>query len=127
MLLSLRLGRHPQLQKAANNAPPVAKGAKGEGIAAMQEALADLGMDLSISSGPNGFDGIFGSETDRAVRRFQRENALGADGIAGKLTLHRLDGLLIAGGLDNRNPLEVKAGEAADRIKPLPYRSNSNY
>jgi peptidoglycan hydrolase-like protein with peptidoglycan-binding domain len=127
MLLSLRLGRHAQLQKAANNAPPVAKGATGEGIAAMQEALADLGMDLSISSGPNGFDGIFGSETDRAVRRFQRENALSADGIAGKLTLHRLDGLLIAGGLDNRNPLEVKAGEAADRIKPLPYRSNSNY
>lgn len=127
MLLSLRLGRHAQLQKAANNAPPVARGAKGEGIAALQEGLADLGMDLTISTGPEGFDGIFGSETDRAVRQFQSENALSADGIAGKLTLHKLDGLLILGGFDDRDPVEVKAGEAADRIKPVPFRSNSNY
>ena len=46
-------------------------------------------------------DGEFGSETDKAVRLFQRQQGLGADGIAGRQTLTRLDLLLRTG----RDPL----------------------
>ena len=127
MLLSRRLGKEPQLQKASENAPPLAQGSSGKGVAAMQEALADLGYEFKISEKPTGFDGIFGSETGRAVRRFQGDNALAADGIAGRMTLGKLDGLMISTGLDERDPALVKASERLDSLKPLPFRRNANY
>ena len=127
MLTSRRLGKEPQLQKAAQNAPALAQGARGNGVAAMQDGLADLGYDLRTSTTSTGFDGVFGQETGRAVRRFQSENALASDGVAGRMTLHRLDAVLIARGLDERDPAEVKIQDVSDRMKPVPLRRNSNY
>jgi putative chitinase len=56
------------------------KGARGEGVKMMQEAL---GLDA---------DGIFGPGTERALKEWQAENGLTADGIAGPATLGELLG-----------------------------------
>ena len=127
MLMSRRLGKEPQLQKASDNNPPLAQGSSGKGVAAMQEALADLGYEFTVSYKPTGFDGIFGQETGRAVRKFQTDNSLQADGIAGRMTLGKLDALMISTGLDERDPGQVRAAERLDSLKPLPLRTNANY
>ena len=54
------------------------KGARGEGVKLMQEALGI------------GADGVFGPGTERALKAWQRENGLVADGIAGPATLGQL-------------------------------------
>jgi len=54
------------------------KGARGEGVKVMQEAL---GLTA---------DGIFGPGTERALKEWQTENGLTADGIAGPATLGKM-------------------------------------
>jgi len=54
------------------------KGAKGEGVKMMQEALGI------------GADGDFGPGTERALKEWQAANGLVADGIAGPATLGKL-------------------------------------
>jgi hypothetical protein len=81
------------LEAAAINKPPIEKGCKGTGVEALQGALQDLGYDLPVSTG-NGTkrpDGIFGKETDAAVRAFQADQKLAVDGDVGKDTMHALD------------------------------------
>jgi len=41
---------------------------------------------------PKGIDGIFGANTEKAVKSFQRAKGLAADGIAGKNTWAKLLG-----------------------------------
>jgi len=54
------------------------KGARGEGVKIMQEALGI------------GADGVFGPGTERALKEWQASNGLTADGIAGPMTLEKL-------------------------------------
>lgn len=54
------------------------KGARGEGVRIMQEALGI------------GADGVFGPGTERALKEWQSANGLVADGIAGPNTLEKL-------------------------------------
>ncbi len=56
---------------------------EGPDIRAMQQALADVGIDVGV-------DGVFGPGTEAAVRQFQEREGLTADGIAGPATLSRL-------------------------------------
>jgi peptidoglycan hydrolase-like protein with peptidoglycan-binding domain len=92
-LSSARLGNNSRLQAAANNQPPLAKGESDtRAVEILQSCLVELGFDLPRSTKPSGLsDGIFGAETEQAVRLFQRKNGLVADGIAGRETLGRLD------------------------------------
>jgi hypothetical protein len=81
------------LEAAAKNQPPIEKGCTGEGVEALQAALLDLGYDLPISTA-NGMrppDGIFGKETDAAVRAFQADQKLAIDGDVGMNTMRALD------------------------------------
>ncbi|HKZ96773.1 MAG TPA: tetratricopeptide repeat protein [Hyphomicrobiaceae bacterium] len=55
-------------------------GSKGDRVRTLQEALNELGHRV----GPA--DGAFGDSTRRAVRKFQDENGLDADGVAGPAT-----------------------------------------
>ena len=57
------------------------------GVALVQQRLYELGYDL----GSLGVDGVFGPATDRAVRAFQGDCGLEADGIVGKMTLGELE------------------------------------
>jgi peptidoglycan hydrolase-like protein with peptidoglycan-binding domain len=82
MLLSVRLGKIRALQLAASNNPPLMAGQTGDGVAAVQDLLRDLGYDFPVSFRKGKADGIFGSETKRNVEAFQRDNALKPDGIS---------------------------------------------
>jgi hypothetical protein len=81
------------LEAAAINQPPIEKGCSGEGVEALQAALLDLGYNLPISTanGKKQPDGIFGKETDAAVRAFQTDQKLAVDGDVGKDTMRALD------------------------------------
>ena len=82
-----------RLQSAANNQPPLRMGERGQAIVLFQTGLLFAGMPLPVSTGEmsKAPDGIFGRETDGAVRSFQRSHSLGADGIPGRNTMTHLD------------------------------------
>lgn len=62
------------------------KGSKGKDVTAMQKKLIQIGYYLA-----DGADGDFGSGTEAVVRKFQKDNSLSVDGIAGNDTLTTLD------------------------------------
>jgi len=55
-------------------------GSKGEAVRELQQALIDLGYLRGTA------DGIFGNNTENAVRKFQKNNRLTVDGLAGETT-----------------------------------------
>lgn len=67
------------------------EGSAGEAVRDLQQNLAALGYPLAI-------DGIFGKETEKAVRAFQRDHGLGVDGIVGPRTLAAIGKALPFGG-----------------------------
>ena len=66
-------------------------GSQGEGVRQIQKKLTELGYFTSK------IEGIYGEKTKAAVTRFQRDNGLTADGIAGTKTLSAL-GITSSGG-----------------------------
>ena len=81
--------------------PLLAEGSAGEAVRDLQQKLSALGYPLAA-------DGIFGADTQAAVRAFQRDHDLGADGVVGPKTLaaigdalpftHIWTGLTLGGG-----------------------------
>ena len=63
------------------------KGMKGQEVSELQTMLERLGYDL----GPCGVDGDFGKATEAAVRSFQGDHRLAADGVAGPVTWAELE------------------------------------
>ena len=61
---------------------------RGEDVRKAQEALIAKGYPC----GNRGADGQFGNDTENAVRRFQKDNALREDGIIGQDTCRKLGG-----------------------------------
>ncbi len=59
-------------------------GSRGTEVRAIQEKLKERGLYKGS------VDGIFGSQTERAVKQFQKQQGLTQDGIAGPATLKRL-------------------------------------
>lgn len=57
----------------------LANGSLGEPVSALQQALSALGYPLRV-------DGHFGEDTETALKAFQRDHGLPADGIAGPMT-----------------------------------------
>lgn len=75
---------NPDTQQT-NETPVVAvlrKGSSGEAVRQLQENLIKLGY----SCGPDGADGEYGANTVAAVKKFQKDNNLDADGEAGSMT-----------------------------------------
>lgn len=64
----------------------LAKGSKGEQVKNLQILLIGKGY----SCGSSGADGDFGTNTDKALKKFQKDNGLDADGICGKNTWNKL-------------------------------------
>ena len=65
--------------------PTLRRGSRGSDVRDLQARLAGAGFD------PGPADGIFGSNTDSAVRAYQRARALDVDGIVGAQTWSALD------------------------------------
>jgi peptidoglycan hydrolase-like protein with peptidoglycan-binding domain len=99
--MPLRAGRFThseRVKKAAENNPAMRFGEKGDAVAIVQQALVDLGFPMPITTkgGRRLTDGIYGNETAKVVKQFQKLNKLDADGIVGRKTLARLDELIVA-------------------------------
>jgi len=92
-LESARLGLDARIFSAAANSPPMRRGEIGSAVRLLQMALADLGARLPGSFRNGDFDGIFGRETEGAVREFQAAHGLATDGVAGRQTFTALDGI----------------------------------
>ena len=67
-------------------------GDEGESVTLLQQALAQLGYDVGTP------DGVYGPGTAEAVRQFQADTGLDADGVAGPATLAALNQALASGG-----------------------------
>ncbi|MBP3655543.1 MAG: peptidoglycan-binding protein [Clostridia bacterium] len=81
----------PQIEVTPTPAPAVnveyhtlRKGDQGRDVITLQQALAELGYLTGAA------DGNFGTGTQTAVKKFQEEHGLDADGIAGKMTQEAL-------------------------------------
>ncbi len=86
MLNCPRFAPHSRLISAAQNSPPMRRGEKGNAVRILQQALVE--MPASFRAGD--FDGIFGSETESVLRKFQMQRGLAADGIAGRQTFNTM-------------------------------------
>ena len=84
-------------------------GSRGADVSKLQNALINLGYSV----GSTGADGIFGRNTDAAVRAYQRDYGLSVDGIAGQNTLSSLYGSA-SGGVSNQflSGVSQKTGDA---------------
>lgn len=67
--------------------PTLRRGSSGEYVTLAQTKLIQRGYDLA----PYGADGKFGAKTETAVKAFQRDNSLTADGICGPRTWTALE------------------------------------
>jgi len=82
-------------------------GMRGEAVKKMQQALIDQGYLGGTA------DGIYGTNTENAVRKFQRAHHLKVDGIAGKATLTLLYGSASDGSSDSSGS-PTSSGDAAE-------------
>ena len=67
--------------------PTIKKGSKGQYVVECQQDLLQLGYSLP----KYGADGSFGKETQSAVKEFQKDHGLSADGVVGSATWDALD------------------------------------
>jgi peptidoglycan hydrolase-like protein with peptidoglycan-binding domain len=65
--------------------PTLQKGATGEAVRELQIALEETG------SNPGAIDGVFGAQTEAAVKAFQQARGITADGIVGPITWRNID------------------------------------
>ena len=92
-------------------------GSRGEEVRRIQQKLTNLGYFTSA------IDGIYGTRTQSAVRKFQKDRGFDADGIAGPKTLAAL-GLSSAssgGGQYSSNDLYLLAKVIAAEARGEPY------
>ena len=73
--------------QVAPQAKVLTKGDNGAAVKELQENLIKLGYNL----GSHGADGSFGSVTQTAVKKFQKDRGLKQDGIVGAQTLAEID------------------------------------
>jgi len=84
---------------------------RGDDVRELQRRLNTLGFNCGTA------DGVFGRMTDRAVRDFQKNVGLPADGIAGEATLGAMGKL--------KNILATKNATSLPRKRPKPFSSAS--
>jgi|1186.fasta_scaffold1074419_2 nucleoid-associated protein YgaU len=85
--------------------PTLKKGAKGDGVKSLQNALRARGYD------PGAVDGAFGGGTEKAVREFQEASSLEVDGIAGPQTWQSLGVYVVQPGDTLRKIAEHELGD----------------
>ena len=90
-------------------------GSSGEEVKKLQQSLVNAGYDV----GSAGVDGNFGDDTLAAVKKYQQDNGLAVDGIAGNDTLGRLfsTGSTSTGGSTSTAQPQTQAPAAPDYSK----------
>lgn len=87
----------PVAKPAANtvtvNLPVLKKGAKGEQVEALQALLIGYGYKMESNGQVYGKDGSFGSATENAVKKYQKDHDLERDGSVGPATWSGLLGV----------------------------------
>lgn len=73
--------------------PTIRKGSTGEDVVYCQQLLMKLSYDLS----PYNADGKYGNKTAAAVKAFQKDHGLNADGVVGPLTWDALENAVPSG------------------------------
>jgi hypothetical protein len=93
-MASPRFASNLRLKRAAGNAPPLVRGTNDIAVHLLQMALLDLGFTLPRSTGgKRSPDGIFGAETESAIKEFQKQQNLNPDGRVGRETMVAFDRL----------------------------------
>ena len=77
----------PEPTPEPDKKPTLRKGMKGDAVKWVQEKLIAKGYDL----GSWGADGSFGAQTEKAVKEFQQDHGLTADGVVGAKTYAALE------------------------------------
>ena len=85
--------------------PTLKRGSKGDAVKIVQEKLVARGY----SCGASGVDGDFGSATEKAVKAFQKDHNLKADGIVGAKTYEALDDVPVSYTVIIPNQTEAQA------------------
>lgn len=119
-LLSLADGKLPaHIRKHANEFGPAVlrERSKGADVIALQSDLGALGYTDSHGQ-PLQVDGHFGRDTSKAVERFQKNNCLQGDGVAGAATRVTLN--------EQRQNLDHARGPYADRAKAVTKDSSTH-
>jgi peptidoglycan hydrolase-like protein with peptidoglycan-binding domain len=75
------------IDEADTSNPTIRQGSHGNPVRRAQKRLTLGGWDTG------GVDGIFGAKTEAAVKRFQHDNGLTADGVVGPRTWDKIDSL----------------------------------
>lgn len=96
------------------------KGSSGDDVKKLQQSLADAGYNI----GSAGADGIYGADTETAVRQYQADNKLDEDGVAGEKTLGSLYGNSGASG--NGAPAANTGATAKPEVPAFRYDDSTN-
>ena len=115
----------------AAQAPILQRGSRGPEVSALQTKLNETGANINV-------DGVFGPQTENAVRRFQRDAGLSPDRIVGPKThaaLHEAtqrnaDGLVHESGAAAATPTidrkrVLRAGVEGPEVRDLQRRLNA--
>lgn len=102
---------------AGSTTTTLQKGSTGNEVKTMQKKLLEIGYYL----GSYGADGDFGDATVTAVRKFQKDNSLSIDGIAGPVTLSKIDTVLVTAQKEHTAlAKKLRAIKATDySVKPI--------
>ena len=74
----------PPTQPSASSMPLVKRGSRGAHVKVLQTKLSELGFRVSKNPKYSGIDGIAGSMTIAALKRFQKSRKITVDGLCGK-------------------------------------------
>lgn len=88
----------------------IKRGSKGDLVMAVQRGLDDLGYEV----GP--LDGIFGKQTQEAVKKFQHDNHLEDDGIVGFMTGTTLERVFYEKHPEQHPNVQAKAAAAKAQL-----------
>ena len=117
---------------------PLRRGSRGASVVQMQTMLNSIGRNYPAIPSISPVDGIFGQQTENAVRAFQRIFGLQADGIVGKGTwyqmvqlyvgVNRLSELNSLGqtfiGQSWQAPNNLQTGNSGQPVRQLQYMLN---
>ena len=117
---------------------PLRRGSRGPDVVQMQVMLNRIGQNYPAIPRINPVDGIFGQQTENAVRAFQRIFNLTEDGIVGKSSWYQMVRLYVGvtrlaelesegqrfSGISWQAPANLQSGSSGQSVRQLQYMLN---